>query len=160
MGYLTRVLVAGACALGLVGAGGCIQVRKASAAHAERARRVAPAPGRAGLYILRPELGPAVGLKVLLDHEVFGPLDKGSFLYAEVLPRAHLIELIGVWHAKDFSLTLEPEAGRCYFYEMMARFGEIRLRTVSESEGRRLLAALEAAETPFDAGEEVVPGVR
>jgi len=157
MKALARVAMVGACAAAALGPFGCIAVPKASAAHAERARRFAPPPGRSGLYVLRPALGPAVGLKVLFDHEEFGPLVKGSFLYAEVLPREHVIELTGVGHAKDVSLLVKPEPGRCYFYEMSASFGELQLRPLEEEEGRRMVADLEAAQTTFDAGEEVAP---
>ena len=129
----------------LLSAPGCVQfgaqVKKSSADINQRAMAFSPPSNKVGIYIMRPKQFVAAGsaVPVFLDHDRFGSLPPGSFLYCEPLAREHVLELAEMPGAVSTSLRFKTEAGRCYFFYSKVVLGGFHLEVVSEEEGKERL---------------------
>ncbi len=117
----------------------CAPIPKGSPDLAARALRFSPDPGRAAVYVVRPAqfTGGLAPLPVFLDHAKLGAIMPKAFLYAEVLPREHILELAEFHAANSTSTTFKAEEGQCYFYEARVVLGGTRLTLLHAEEGRQ-----------------------
>jgi hypothetical protein len=140
---------------------GCASFKTASGIYTEKARQFSPPPGRAALYVIRPNQFIAAGsyIGVFIDHDKLGRLPPQSFLYAEITPREHILELAEVSNSKNTSVRFKAEEGKCYFYraEVKAGFGgTLALESFSEGEGKDLVRNYEqSGYNEFDYGNKV-----
>lgn len=122
-----------------------------------KAREFNPPEGRAAIYIIRPYQFVAAGspIHVYLDHEKFGEVPPGSFIYGEILPREHTIELAEMTGLENTTLQFTAEAGMCYFF-----YSEINLRSqglegISSDKGKELVNKYKlSGQNKFDIGRE------
>ncbi len=155
---------------------GCVSlkadVQPASETYTLRAKRFEPPPDRVGIYIIR-QYDDRFGqnlISVSIDHSPFGALATGTFLYAEFLPRTHIIELSKVSRdsiESDLLRFATTEKGRCYFFlastvsegdqsgSHMSKNG--RLKLISELEGRSMVSEYKASgDNTYDSGDSVL----
>jgi hypothetical protein len=120
---------------------GCRSFPTASDNYTQKARQFKPAPGWAGVYVLRPNQFVASGsnIKVFLDHKKVGMLPPGSFIYGEVMPREHFLELAEMPGAANKSLRFKAEEGKCYFFKTEVGFARQIIELLSEEEGKELV---------------------
>lgn len=142
---------------------GCPRFPTASEGYTKKARQFSPPPGRAGLYVMRTAQFVAAGspINVFLDHKKFGSLPPPSFIYAEILPREHVLELAEVSGCKNISIRFTAEEKKCYFYlaEVHMGFGKgtMTLEPLSEEEGRELVNKYEQSKiNAFDYKDEIL----
>jgi hypothetical protein len=146
---------------------GCASLRSApvkppSDAFAAKAREFRPPPGWAAVYVIRPFAFVAAGstVPVFLDRKPFGKLPVGTFLYAEVAPREHVLELAEVQLAQNVSLRFAAEEGKCHFFR--ATYGtSLSLEPLPEAEGRPLVGKYDqSGDNQLDYGREIpkLPG--
>ena len=122
---------------------GCPPFPKASDELTGQARQFSPSPGRAAVYVVRPAQFVAAGsfIGLWIDHKKIGRLPPRSFLYTEVLPREHVIELTEVVNVKNASQRFMAEEGKCYFFTAEVLLsGSMSLSVLSEKEGRQLVS--------------------
>jgi hypothetical protein len=122
---------------------GCAPIHQSSANLKDKALRFRPAEGRSAVYVIRPNQFVAAGsaLPVFLDHEKFGSLPPKSYLYCEVLPREHALELAELPGAKPVVVRFNAETGRCHFFYARANLGGFVLDQMEESEGQKRVRA-------------------
>lgn len=159
-------LVPVVCLLALA-ATGCASLRTSplktpSDAFAAKAREFRPPSGWAAVYVIRPFglAGAGSPMPVFLDHKPFGKLLVGSYLYAEIAPREHVLEVAEFKGAKNFSLRFTAEEGKCHFFHATVGFG-LNLEPLPEEEGRRLVNKYEqSGDNQLDYGREIpdLPG--
>ncbi len=123
---------------------GCASFQTASAIYTEKARQFSPPPGRAGLYVIRPNQFVAAGsyIGVFVDHDKLGRLPPRSFLYAEIAPREHILELAEVSNSRNTSVRFKAEEGKSFFYRAEVKAGlggTLVLTPLSEEEGKNLV---------------------
>jgi hypothetical protein len=135
-------------------------VVKSSEALKEKSRQLSPPPGRAAVYVIRPQQFVAAGqaIPVFIDHDRFGSLPPGTYLYGEVMPREHILEsaeMTGV--KKAASLRFKADEGTCYFFITKVKMGIggiLSLESVSEEEGRKRIAKYKlSGDNKFEAEE-------
>jgi hypothetical protein len=127
---------------------GCLSVSEGSAAMKQQALSFTPPPGKAFIYVIRPDrfVGQNLYFEVNLDMEMFGRLANRSFLFAAVPPGEHALQgsyqqplLLGGSEKKVGRLLgFTAEAGRNYFFTLNypAFMGGPGLEQISESEGQ------------------------
>ena len=143
-------------------AAGCASLRgaplkKPSEAFAGKALQFSPPPGQAAVYVIRPFgfAGAGSSMSVFLDHKPFGKLPVGSFLYGEVLPREHFLELAEFTGVKNASLRFRAEEGKCHFFYATVGWNQ-SLDALPEDEGKRLVQKYEqSGENQLDYGKEI-----
>jgi hypothetical protein len=134
---------------------------KASATYTQKARQFSPPPGRAALYVIRPDQFVAAGspITVILDHNTFGRLPPPSFIYAEIMPREHLLELAEMGGAKNTFIRFPADEGKCYFYLAEVKFAvpaSMSLVLLPEEKGRELVSKYEqSADNEYDYGQKM-----
>lgn len=107
---MSRRLVALALVL-LVAA--CATTRPAPEEHEAAAKRHAPDPARAGVYVYRDErFGADIPMQVMLDGVPVGRTLGHTFFFVEVRPGEHRISST---YGRDAALELEMEAGQLYY---------------------------------------------
>ncbi len=101
-------------ALGLVLlAAACAATRPASEDHETAAKRHAPDPARAGVYVYRDErFGGDIPMEVMLDGVPVGHTLGHTFFFVEVRPGEHRISST---YGRDAALELDMEAGQLYY---------------------------------------------
>ena len=122
---------------------GCVQFPKASDEFTRQARQFSPSPGRAAVYVIRPNQFVAAGsfIGLWIDHKKIGRLPPRSFLHTEVLPREHVIELTEVVNVKNTSHRFVAEEGKCYFFNAeIVISGNMSVSALSDQEGRQLVS--------------------
>jgi hypothetical protein len=153
----TRFHFAAVCFIILL-ATGCPPFPKASDEFTRQARQFKPSPGRAAVYVIRPAQFVAAGsfIGVWIDHKKFGKLPPRSFLYTEVLPREHVLELTEVINVKNISHRFVAEEGKCYFFTAEVLLSaKMSLSALSEEEGKQLVSDYDqSGSNAFDAGKE------
>lgn len=163
----TGAKLAPAVCLLAVAAAGCASLRGAplqrpSEAFAAKAREFRPPPGWAAVYVIRPFAFVAAGssVPVFLDHKPFGKLLVGTYLYAEIAPREHVLELAEVQLASNVSQRFVAEEGKCYFFH--ASYGtSLTLEPLPEAEGKLRVGKYDqSGDNRLDYGREVprLPG--
>jgi len=134
---------------------------KASSIYTQKARQFSPPPGRAALYVIRPNQFVAAGspITVFIDHNKFGRLPPPSFIYAEIMPREHLLELAEMGGAGSTSIRFKAEEGKCYFYLAEVKFSvpaSMHLELLPEKKGKELVNTYEqSAYNEYDYGQKV-----
>jgi len=121
----------------------CVSFPKASDELTRQARQFSPSPGRAAVYVIRPNQFVAAGsfIGLWIDHKKIGRLPPRSFLYTEVLPREHVIELTEVVNVKNTSHRFTAEEGKCYFFTAEILISaNMSLSALSEAEGKQLVS--------------------
>jgi hypothetical protein len=129
----------------------------ASATYTKQALRLKPSADRVAIYVIRSggDWGRLNSVPVNIDHQEFGRLPPGSFLYAEFAPRTHVLEVPPlVRHVKRAELRVETnEPGSCYFFLAAARAG--KLKQLSEEEGKQLVQEYPpSGDNSFDPGDD------
>jgi len=122
---------------------GCVQFPKASDEFTRQARQFSPSTGRAAVYVIRPNQLVAAGsfIGLWIDHKKIGRLPPRSFLYMEVLPREHVIELTEVVSVTNTSHRFMAEEGKCYFFTAeILLSAKMSLSALSEEEGKQLVS--------------------
>ncbi len=137
-------------------------VVKSSDALNQTARQLQPSPGRAAVYVLRPQQFVAAyqAIPVFIDHERFGALPPGTFLYGEIMPREHVLEAAEMKGVKTAaSLRFKAEDGRCYFFSTkvsMGFGGVLSIEPISEEEGKKLITKYKlSGDNKFETGDEI-----
>jgi hypothetical protein len=146
---------------------GCRSLPVASDSYNQKALQFKPTPGWAGVYILRENQFVASGshIKVFLNHKKVGMLYPKSFIYGEIMPREHSLELAEMPGAKNTSLRFKAEEGKCYFFntKVAAGFliGSQVIEVLSEEEGKeRVKTHEQSGFNEFDAaGKDAGPGL-
>jgi len=146
---------------------GCRSLPVASDSYNQKALQFKPTPGWAGVYILRENQFVASGshIKVFLNHKKVGMLYPKSFIYGEIMPREHSLELAEMPGAKNTSLRFKAEEGKCYFFntKVAAGFliGSQVIEVLSEEEGKERIKTHEhSGFNEFDAGgKDAGPGL-
>jgi len=141
--------------------GGCAQLRTGplkapSDAFAAKARECRPPPGWAAVYVIRPFglAGAGSPMPVFLNHKPFGKLLVGSFLYAEIAPREHFLELAEFKGAENFSQRFTAQEGKCHYFLATVGF-RLELEPLTEEEGRRLVNKYDhSGDNELDYGRE------
>jgi hypothetical protein len=141
---------------------GCASLRTGpletpSDAFSSRAKDCRPPPGWAAVYVIRPFglAGAGSPLPVFLDHKPFGKLLVGSFLYAEIAPREHLLELAEFKGAENFSHRFTAQEGKCHYFHATVGF-QLKLEPLPEEEGRQLVKKYDqSGDNQLDYGREV-----
>ena len=157
---ISAKLISVLCLVALASAG-CASLRigplkMPSDAFAAKARDCRPPPGWAAVYVIRPFglAGAGSPLPVFLDHKPFGKLLVGSFLYAEIAPREHFLELAEFPGAENFSHRFTAEDGKCHFFHATVGF-RLKLEPLPEEEGRRLVSEYDqSGDNQLDYGRE------
>ncbi|MET4675675.1 MULTISPECIES: DUF2846 domain-containing protein [unclassified Luteibacter] len=126
--------IAAACAVS-----GCASVHKAGQDADARAKRFAPVPDKAVVYIYRNEiLGTAIKLPVLVDGIAVGDTGPNSFLEVAVLGGNHIITSKG---ETDSTLSLATTAGQVYYVWQEVKVGmwaaSSLLHRVDETKGQK-----------------------
>jgi len=126
--------IAAACAVS-----GCASVHKAGQDADARAKRFAPVPDKAVVYIYRNEiLGTAIKLPVLVDGVAVGDTGPNSFLEVAVPGGDHLITSKG---ETDSTLSLATTAGQVYYVWQEVKVGmwaaSSLLHRVDETKGQK-----------------------
>lgn len=92
---------------------GCAATRPAPEGQEEAAKRHAPDPASAGVYVYRDErFGGDIPMEVMLDGVPVGRTLGHTFFFKEVPPGRHRISST---YGRDAALELEMEAGRLYY---------------------------------------------
>jgi len=123
----------------------CRSLPVASDSYNQKALQFKPTPGWAGIYVLRENQFVASGshIKVFLNHKKVGMLYPKSYIYGEIMPREHSLELAEMPGAKNTSLRFKAEEGKCYFFntKVAAGFlvGSQVIEVLSEEEGKELV---------------------
>lgn len=144
---------------------GCRSFPVASDSYTKKARQFNPTPGWAGLYVLRPNqfLAAESNIKVFLDHKKVGMLPPGSFIYGEVMPREHFLELAEMPGCANKSLRFTAEEGKCYFFKTEVGFARQIIELLSEEEGKELVKSYkQSGFNDFDSagkGGVAIPGL-
>lgn len=145
---------------------GCRSLPVASDSYHQKALEFKPTPGWAGIYILRENQFIASGshIKVFLNHKKVGMLYPKSYIYGEIMPREHSLELAEMPGAKNTSLRFKAEEGKCYFFntKVAAGFlvGSQVIEVLSEEEGKELVKNYpQSGFNDFDAAEKDTGGV-
>jgi len=124
---------------------GCRSLPVASDSYNQKALQFKPTPGWAGIYVLRENQFVASGshIKVFLNHKKVGMLYPKSYIYGEIMPREHSLELAEMPGAKNTSLRFKAEEGKCYFFntKVAAGFlvGSQVIEVLSEEAGKELV---------------------
>jgi len=122
---------------------GCRSFPTASDNYTQKARQFKPTPGWAGIYVMRPAQLVAAGsnIKVFIDHKKVGMLPPQSFIYGEIMPREHSLELAEMPGASNSSLRFKAEEGKCYFFFTKVSFptGAQVIELLPEEEGKELV---------------------
>jgi hypothetical protein len=92
-----------------------------------------PPPGKASIYVIRPEmvLGGGVPWPVLLDAELFGMVRITQYIQADVPPGEHTLVVSG-----GSNFTFQTQAGQNYFYLVRVSPSTGNVRQISEDQGR------------------------
>jgi len=148
---------------------GCRSLPVASDSYNQKALQFKPTPGWAGVYVLRENQFIASGshIKVFLNHKKVGMLYPKSFIYGEIMPREHSLELAEMPGARNTSLRFKAEEGKCYFFntKVAAGFptGSQVIEVLSEEEGKERVKTHEhSGFNEFDAARKdgfAVPGL-
>jgi hypothetical protein len=121
---------------------GCRSLPIASDSYNQKALQFKPTPGWAGIYVLRENQFVASGshIKVFLNHKKVGMLYPKSYIYGEIMPREHSLELAEMPGAKNTSLRFKAEEGKCYFFNTRVAAGFLVgsqvIEVLSEEEGK------------------------
>lgn len=92
---------------------GCAATRPAPDGQEAAAKRHAPDPARAGVYVYRDErFGGDIPMEVMLDGVPVGRTLGHTFFFKEVPPGEHRISST---YGRDAALELEMEAGELYY---------------------------------------------
>lgn len=136
----------------------CVSVKMASREDDAKAKKFAPSPGKANLYVVRPSQFTLSALlfSVTIDGNPLGRTKVGTYLHAELAPG---IYTLATQSETKSSLKLVAEAGKNYFYLQEVSFGAISARSelwpMSEPEGRTGVLETELADsTPPPPGGE------
>ena len=133
--------------------------------------------GRAVVYIFRPYQFVASGspIPVVLDHNPAGSIPCNTYLYLEVMPRDHLIELgeyDGIKYyddksekyvqvrrfpgSKTCSLRFTAEEGHCYFFTTKVKIGGFQIEQIEEKVGKtKIKKAVPSGDNRFDNAENL-----
>ena len=132
-------------------------VKKASDSLTQKAMQFSPPQGRAAVYVVRPFgfVGAGLPMHLLIDHQEFGKLPAGTFLYGEISPREHILESADFTGLKSHSIKFTAEEGKSYY--IYATVGwNLHLDILTEDEGKRLVTKYElSGDNKFDYGDEV-----
>ena len=84
-------------------------------------------------------------------------LSPPSFIYGEILPREHILELAEVSGAKNTSLSFKAEEGKCYFFFAEVKLsGAMSLEALSDEKGKELVNKYgQSAYNEYDYGDKV-----
>ena len=95
--------------------------------------------------IRRPQfIASGSGLDVHLDKVRFGSVPPYAYLYGEIDPGQHGLDLsLQVGSPKPLSHGFTVEAGRSYFFDVAAKMGGFTLEPILEAEGRKLVQKYE-----------------
>lgn len=126
--------IAAACAVS-----GCASVHKAGQDADSRAKRFAPVPDKAVVYIYRNEiLGAAIKLPVTIDGVTVGATGPKSFLEVAVPAGDHIITSKG---ETESTLPLSTSAGQVYYIWQEVKMGLLiarsKLQRVDEAKGQQ-----------------------
>lgn len=132
-------------------------ITKSSGILDSQARKFSPPAGRAAVYIIRPKQFVAAGspIKAFMDHEDFGAIPPGSFLYGEILPREHSLEagIKGISEVTPY--RFKAEEGKCYFFYTEVNMRSVTLEPVSDEKGKDLVTKYKlSGQNKFDTGDE------
>jgi hypothetical protein len=117
-------------------------VRSGSTSLAARAARFAPPPGQAAIYVIRrPQLvASGAAVDVHLDQVRFGSVPPYAYLYGEIGPAQHTLELsLQVCRTKPLRHPFTVEAGRCYYFDIAVRMGGFHLEPIPEADGKKVV---------------------
>lgn len=128
----------------------------------QSARQLQPPPGKALVYVFRPQQFVAAGqaIPVFIDHERFGGLPPGTFLYGEIMPREHILEAAEMRGVKEAaSLRFKADDGKCYFFSTkvsMGLGGVLSIESISEEEGKKLITKYKlSGDNKFETGDHI-----
>lgn len=142
---------------------GCVSVKMASKDDDARAKKFAPPPGKANVYVVRPSQVTLSALlfSVTIDGAPLGRTKVGTYLHSELPPG---IYTLSTQSETKSTVKLVAEAGKNYFYLQDVGFGAISARSellpMSEPEGRAGVLDTELADStppPPQAAELATP---
>jgi hypothetical protein len=136
-----------ACAVLLAG---CATVPMAAVSQDIDAKKFAPPPGQAHVYVFRGRgLGMALAFQVILDGKVVGSIAPDTYHLMAVDPGDHTIAASSNENAK--LIRFRAAAGQNYFFEIDVRMGwvsgRVGLEQVDEEAGRRGVLDAKRAES-------------
>lgn len=132
-------------------------VTKSSEILDSQARKFSPPAGRAAVYLIRPSQFVAAGspITAFMDHEDFGAVPPGSFLYGEILPREHSLEVGIKGINKITPLRFKAEEGKCYFFYTEVNLRSVALELISDEKGKDLVEKYKlSGQNKFDTHDE------
>ena len=120
----------------------CAATRPAPEGQEEAAKRHAPDPEKAGIYVYRDErFGSDIPMEVMLDGVPVGRTLGHTFFFKEVTPGEHRITST---YGRDAALELETRAGELYYVWQEVAVGgnglRSRLHLVDPEQGREAVA--------------------
>ena len=121
-----------------------------------RYKSLAPASGKALLYLIRPPQpgeGDPIGTRILLDGRGFGTVKGGAYLAAMLPPGQHTLS-VSLHNRAEIVLQLVP--GRTYYVAQGLRWREgkffVWLKRLKPAQGRKMLEQCRyALKNEFDA---------
>jgi hypothetical protein len=115
------------------------QTKKASDALTQQSRTFVPPPGKANVYVIRPENFLGLSLwYVTLDYQRFGNLGPRSYLYGVVDPGDHLVKFwTGQTSGQSKALEFTAVSERNYFLKVSQGWSS-QIAALEEEEGRSL----------------------
>lgn len=117
-------------------------VRVGSSPLAARAARFAPPASQAAIYVIRRPQFVASGaaVDVHLDKVRFGSVPPYAYLYGEIEPAQHTLDLsLQVGGGKPLHHPFTVEAGRCYYFDVAVRMGGFHIESIPEADGEKLV---------------------
>lgn len=129
---------------------GCASVPMAPRAADAAAKKFEPVPGKANLYVIRPNQFTlsAVLFNVTIDGQLLGRTKVGTYLHAQLAPAQYAI---ATQSETKSVVTLVAQPGKNYFYMQEVGFGVVSGRSVllalSEASGRAAVLEAELAES-------------
>lgn len=105
---------------------GCSATGKAPPELDLQAKELAPPPGTALVYIVRPsKMGMAIKMKVYCDGKYLGATGGGRFIYAILEPGSHIF-MSKAENESELPIVLEPD--QTYFLEQKVKMGILKAR--------------------------------
>lgn len=138
------LFLAGVVAVCVIGCKSMVEVRPSSSELLQRATQFRPPADKAAVYVIRGGGFAASGspIELHLDQTRFGSIPIYTYLYGEVTPSEHLLELsmrAPAFNPKPLQHRFTAEASRCYFFKASVGVGGFDLEPIEEEEGKRLV---------------------
>jgi len=117
---------------------GCSSVPPASSDFERKAQSYTQPPNLASLYVYRSNsfLGASVLYNISLDHNDFGTLGTGTYLFANIVPGKHSIRANTSGVSQVKITKFNAMAGKLYFFKIEPAWNSLNIEIIEDSKGR------------------------